>query len=129
MDFKIHRSFEVVNGRTVSAVKSITAERSGDLEVAIAEDATDFEVAWPIDVSELEAFYLMADRDLTIDVNEAGSAPDQTINFKANQAIEWCKNDTASNPLEQDVTKIFVTNGSGVATTLYGFAPTDATPS
>ncbi len=105
--------------------QSADGEDNRDIEVAL--DASDLLVNIPIDITELKGFLLLADQDLTLEINHA-TTPDQTINLTANVPIIWHANSVHANPLDQDVTTIYITNGSGVATTLKIRVLQDSTP-
>ena len=93
-----------------------TGELPG-LAEPIAIGAADLEVIWQCDVSQVKLIIITADQDLTIETNN-GTTPDNTISLKADLPYIWRMNDYNTLKLTVDVTKLYVTNGSGVATTL-----------
>ena len=108
------------------------AEFTGTLEVnlageVIAADASDQEIGFDLDVSAVQAMYILADQDLTIETNDAES-PDDTLSLKANKPYIWHTGGYFTNVFDTDITSLFVTNGSGTATNLYIRALVDPSP-
>lgn len=96
--------------------KDITAESDLGLSVAVLDGVTDEEHILAVDVSQLKALFIASDQDVTIETNNPGGASgaaDDTFNLKANQPIDWMENDPHACPLTVDVTKFWITNGSG----------------
>ena len=114
-------------GVAISQQTEMSADGEDNRNIEVALDASDLLVNIPIDITELKGLLLLADQDLTLEINNA-TTPDQTINLKANVPILWHADSVHANPLNQDVTAIYVTNGSGVATTLKIRVLQDSTP-
>lgn len=117
----------VVENRTHSFARTFSADGSDSREITIAIGASDYEVVIAIDFSELKSLFIAADQDLTLETN-SGAVPDDTISLKADAPMVWNEDSYFSNPFTADVTSIFVTNASGVATTLIIEVVQDATP-
>ena len=111
-----------------SGSKEYTADTRETYEIAIASDASDFEIEIVIAVANIASLVILADQDLTLETNSAG-APVDTVPLKANVPLIMNTDDYfTTKPIAPDVTSLFVTNGSAVATTLYIELLRDATP-
>lgn len=125
---KILRQWQSGN-ESVSQEESPSADSETNLDVAVPDASADLQANVAIDISELASLFISADQDLTIYTNDAaGGSPDDTIALKANKALVWTPNCGYSNPLSADVTALYITNASGVDTTLQIRLLQDSTP-
>lgn len=108
-----------------------TREYSGSQETyfeeSIANGGTDVVVAFTLDVSACKSFFIISDKDITLETN-SGSAADDTIALLANRPYQWDTESYDSFLLGTDVTALYFTNSSGAAATVKCHALTDATP-
>lgn len=114
-------------GQTLGTPINIVAAAQTSLAETIGIAASDFQIAFSLDVSAVKSFYMIADRALTIETNDGGS-PANTITLAANVPYIWYTGVTPAFVLTVDVTSLFVTNASGVAATLQIEALYDPTP-
>ena len=82
----------------------------------VADSATNFVVAYVLDVSAVKSFYINSDQDILLDTNV--DAPDpgvdgDVISLLANVPYVWHANDYNSFLLTVDVTDFRFTNASG----------------
>lgn len=108
-------------GDADSLSQSVTIEAglSKNVQEQIPAGSSELVVDFDADVSQLKLVYISATKDLTIKTNSSGS-PAKTIALTANEPLMWKASDgAANNPFgSTDVTKLYVTNGTGVATDL-----------
>lgn len=107
-------------GQTVLGAVLIDGEQ-------VADEASDFEIQLPINVSDVLSFFLVSDQDVTIETND-GTTPDDTIELVAGKPYVWDVDDYSAFLLGTDVVSIFVTNNSGATATIYCLAGVDPTP-
>lgn len=104
---------------------------SGDgqesLQIAIADSVTDQLASIAIDVSAIQAIYMVSDQDLTVETNSA-SVPDETLNLLANKPYVWYTGSLFTNLLATDITALYLSNSSGSAATFELEVVVDATP-
>lgn len=112
---------------TIRGENSFSAAAQTSIEETVGIAATDLLINLAIDFSEIVCLFIMADQDLTIETN-SGSAPDDTISLVAGKPLIWYEGSYFACPLAADVTKIYVTNASGVAATLQIEVLQDPTP-
>ena len=110
----ITRSFATSQGNPTTAEKTETINSESQYSESIADSTTDEEAPFLVDVSAAKTIMLNSDQDVTLEFND-GTTPDQTINLKANCPVIWHEDDVASCPIDQDTTKVFITNSSGSA--------------
>lgn len=123
MSYVVRTAISVSEGSTnLTSTVNRTVEGCDKRSEAIALDATDYNIVIGIDVSSLQVFAMKAGQDLTVKTNNSG-APQETISLVADRPIVWQEGDAAL--FAGDVTGVFVTNASGVATTLEIVSATD----
>ena len=111
---------------------NVSYESEGEpvgLAIDVPNPSTDKEVNVPIDVSQIQCLLLIATVEMTIEIND-GTSPDQTITLGGDNELWmlWTVDDQDDCPLDQDVTKFFVTQSSGEDGILYVFCAQDITP-
>lgn len=62
------------------------------IDTSIAASQTDSSLSVAFTGNNVQSVFLVSDQNLTIEVN-SGSAPDKTINLKANRPYEWRTSD------------------------------------
>lgn len=111
-DTNYSKSFQVSGGGRI-AINELVPEGSVDLEVA-----------FELDVSQAKSFMLRSNEDLTIETN-SGTAAENTFNLAAGVPFIWPSSegqsflDTQGNPVNADITALFVTNASENPTNLW----------
>jgi hypothetical protein len=126
ISYTITRSYKR-NGEEYSFNDIVEGSGEANIDETVPEDAaTDFPIA--IDVSALQALYIVATRDMTLDTN-AGDA-DDSFELKANVPLEWSINCGLPNPFvsETDVESIRATLAAGANANLIVRALVDVTP-
>lgn len=120
---------EQVQGSGISAVKQQTKSGNAHTQVikSVADSETDYEIAFELDVSEIEFLYINSTQDVTFETND-GAAPDNSISLLANQPYTWYNGSYDDCLLDTDVTALFITNASGSAATVNVWALYDSTP-
>ena len=95
----------------------------------IADSATNFIVAFVLDVSTVKSFYINSDQDVLLDTNVDAPNPGvdgDVISLLANVPYLWHANDYNSFLLAVDVTDFRFTNASGSTATIDCVALYDA---
>ncbi len=123
-----HR-WEVVAGQTTRKhSKDYTGGLVTRLDAeAVADAQTDKQITLSLDVSAVQAFYLVSDQAVTIETNN-GSAPDDTLVLVANVPYRWTTDSYDTFKFTTDITALFVTNASGAAAAISLEAVVDPTP-
>lgn len=104
----------------------VTAEGCTTINVEIAANQTDKEIAVAFAYANLAAIILVPSVDMLLETND-GTTPDDDFPLKAGKAFVWDKENGMPNPFTANVTKFLVTNTA--AGTLKGFIfETDTTP-
>lgn len=106
--------------------KSYTGSSETDLSESISV-GTDTPLVVAIDVSAVKSFYVVSDRQVTLETNNA-SAPTNTLTLKAGVPYLWNTDSYDTFKLTGDVTIIYVTNASGGTAQLEFRILQDATP-
>lgn len=108
--------------RTISAASGIEFDET----VAIAGTDILVNIAFP--VANVKSFYIVSDKDLTLETNNS-AAPINTIALKANVPYHWVAADSYDTfKLTADVTKFYFTNASGALATVRCRVIYDPTP-
>lgn len=94
----------------------------------VANSSTDYEIALTLDVTAVVSFFLMSDKNVTLETN-SGSAADNTIALVANVPYIWNTGSYDAFLLDTDVTSVFITNASGASAIVQCEAVFDSTPS
>lgn len=98
------------------------------VDEVITAGGTNVQVNVAIAYPTLKSLYIVSSQAATLKTNSS-SAPDNTITLIAAQPYWWHDTIGTANPLTVNVTKIYVTNGSGTSdATLKLVALVDATP-
>jgi hypothetical protein len=111
----------------VEASLSFTGASLLKVSESIADEATDEEIIFSVDVSALQVAYIVSDQDVTLDTNSSG-APDETIELLANNPYVWYLGSYYANLLATDITSVFITNASGSTAEIDFVFLTDPTP-
>jgi hypothetical protein len=115
-------------GTTRSGTITKTAGRLTRIVESVPGESTDLEIALVVDVSAIEAYYFKCDRACTIKTNAGGEGADNTLALVAGEPQVWAKTNGVVNPLDTDITAIFVTVAAGTAATLEIEILEDPTP-
>lgn len=132
MAFSIVRKVDdsvVVGGATYTSRWQTTYTSTGGIEVdeSIANGQTDKLVEFALDVSACKAFWIMSDKNVTVETND-GTTPGNTLTLVAGKEYFWAHDGFGAFLLTVDVTALYVTNSSGAAARLQVAAVYDATP-
>lgn len=114
-------------GRSVENVRSFSADLELSMEVPVAGSVTDQESVVGIDISQVKAFYMVSDQDLTVETND-GTTPADTIVLVANEPYIWNEDSYDAFQLGTDVTSLFLTNAGATAATFNLEVLYDSTP-
>lgn len=93
----------------------------------VATGQTDVLFAVTLDVSQVKAFYLVSDKNVTFETNNSAT-PANTLSLVADIPYVWYTNKYDTFKLTTDVTAVYITNASGATATIYMFAILDVTP-
>jgi hypothetical protein len=100
-----------IENRRVAKAITVTGGNKVSINEAIAT-GTNTAMAIAIDVSQVKAFFLCSDVDMTVKTNSSGS-PDNTITLRAGQPYQWYKPASGSPydsfKLTTDVTILYLT--------------------
>jgi len=112
---------------SIQDVVSKTGSGKQGIAEAIADSETDYEIAFALDISEIEAIYIVCDQDVTLETN-SGSEADDTLALVADEPVLYWDGGPIANPFTENITAIFITNASGSTANLQIEALYDATP-
>jgi len=99
-----------------SFAKTGTAEFNVD--ESIPGSTTNQLIPFALVRSQLAAFFMISDQDVTIKTNSTG-APTTTLTMKANEPLVWIPNNNVTDPLTGDITTgMYVTNDGTVVANL-----------
>ena len=115
VDMSIVRS-ATGGGKSKSVSTVVSGDNSIVVETVVAIGATDVLLIIALDYDLIKGLYILSDQDLTIKTNNSG-APDDTIELKANEVLEWHKfaipgQEYYSNLLTVDVTEMHLVTGA-----------------
>ena len=117
------------SGETISQSVSVTADGEINADVALTASQANKQVDVAIDVSDLKSLLISSDVNCTVYTNAAsGGSPDQTIAITADKPLIWNQYSGLENPLDTDVTALYITNGAAAAGTVKIRALLDVTP-
>ena len=117
----------VTTGGSRQATKELSADGEQRVDVAVNDQETDKQVEFDILIANLESIFILATVDMTIKTNSS-SAPDETLNIKADQPYVWHTDCYFANLLATNITALYVTNSSGENGVLKIEAIHDVTP-
>lgn len=106
-----------VGNESRSKTVTITSQLEALYDYTVASGQTNLEVPLAFDEDALKSIFITSDKAITIKTNDSGS-PQETIALAANQVIFWDSSSSATKPVSDDVTKIFITNASGATATI-----------
>jgi hypothetical protein len=114
----INRSIRINGGTAIGTTnQAISAGANCSISETIAAAASNLEVAFVLDASQVSALVLIATADMTVETND-GTTPDNTFTLKANVPYVWTSadggtlRDTAGVSVV-DITALFVTSTAG----------------
>lgn len=126
----IEKSYQISGGKKLTGTKedSVGTANGPLIEETVANSSTDFNIVWPVDVSQVKTFWLHSTQDVTVETND-GTTPDNTLALKAGHAYEW----VAAAPYDSflfdtDIETLKVTNASGSSAIVTGTYTYDPTP-
>ncbi len=122
-------TFNVAGPLAINRSVTLTEEKEINVEVTIPIAASDLEVEYVAVLARLASFYMVADQDLTIKTNDAGS-PDATLNITKDNPFSWYPGQVVplTDVFVADITALYITNGSGVEATFSIRSLIDPTP-
>ncbi len=104
-----------VGGTVVSESTAFTADAEHDINNQVGAGLTVIE-AVAVDVSQIEAFYMYSDQDVTVTPYEGLSATaDGPFDIPAKKAIWWNTGRTEDNPFTADFSSLHIDNAGAVA--------------
>ena len=106
-------SAQVANGSVVK-----TANTEVEIGSTIATGNNDV-LTIVLDVSNVVAWWLLSDRNVTFTVNDDGT-PDETYNLVAGVPLSWHSSDGTVNPMATDWTSVKIANASGATAVVTG---------
>jgi len=115
------------SGNTISKDNTYSGGSQTSVDESIPDSSSDLEVAFTLDVSEIQAIYIVSDQNMTLETN-SGAAPDDTISLVAGVPYVWHTGSYFVNKLTTDITALFMTNSSGSAARLQIEVVFDPTP-
>ena len=117
-----------VNGsRAIASKKDYTGNAQLTIDETIANDLTDHPIALTLDVSAIKSIYILSDRDISFQTNNAAT-PDDTLALIAGHPYIWNTDSLFTNLLTTDITSLFITNTSGGTASLKLEVVYDPTP-
>lgn len=114
-------------GGPIASSKTYTGSSDISISESVANGQTNKQINVAIDVTAVKSFYLLSDRNVTLETND-GSSPDDTIALIANVPYVWTTDSYDSFLLGTDVTAVFITNSSGSTANIEMRILQDATP-
>lgn len=116
-----------IGGESIKQSVSYSADARDGRQVTVPDSTTDQQVDIGIDVSTIEAIYMLSDQDIAVETNN-GTTPDDTISLAANKPYVWTADGYFANPFSADITALFLTNASGAAADFQLEVLHDSTP-
>ena len=115
-------------GRAISGEKEYEANAQGaSIDEVITADAEDELVVFTLDVSQVKAFFALAQGDMTLETNNGG-APTDTINLVGGVPYVWTEDSDDAFLLGSDVTALYMTELSSADNRLQIESVYDPTP-
>ena len=111
----------------VSKSNNYSAECQIEIDVAIADSETDYEVNIALDVSQVVSFFIVSDQAITLETND-GTTPDDTLSLVADKVYDWDSDSYDNFKLTTDVTNFYFTNASGSTANVQIRVLVDPTP-
>ena len=113
---------------TTATSNTITNTGRQGFEETVLAAASDFEIAFELDVSQIKAFYLCATQDMTVSTNAADRGHDDQIVLLEDIPYIWYTGKYDAFKIANDIiTNVFVDNDAGVDGVLRCEAIIDAT--
>lgn len=121
-----HTRGVVVGSVTYNSVFNVQGAGEKNLDEPVSGNTTNLAIAYDLDVSRVQGFFMVADQNLTVKTNSSGS-PANTFNliagvpqsFVASADPAW--QDGNNDPVV-DITSLFVTNGTSTNASLKIFS-------
>lgn len=115
----VTRGYRDSSGVTIQSTETISASAENNLDVAVTHSTTNIERDWTMVAANLKSICIDCDIAVTIKTNSSGS-PQETITLIAGQNLIWTLGTDGAGkiPFSGDVTKLFITAGSGADGTL-----------
>lgn len=117
---QVIRADWVGEGRKIAAAFTESGNTKASFDEDVPIGAADKEYAFAFDITKLMLIFMLSPEVLTIKTNSTG-APDDTIVLIANKPLLWAYCGDADYYrvlITTDVTKLFITNASGVVVRL-----------
>lgn len=115
------------SGESISKTVTVTADSEYNADIPLTASQADEQVAATLDVSEIKSIFISSDVDVTLETNSS-SAPDETLSITADEPFVWRTGSGVVNPLETDITALYLTNGDATAGTVKIRILYDGTP-
>lgn len=115
------------SGESISKTVTVTADSEYNADIPLTASQADEQVAATLDVSEIKSIFISSDVDVTLETNSS-SAPDETLSITADEPFVWRTGSGVTNPLETDITALYLTNGDATAGTVKIRILYDGTP-
>lgn len=112
-------------GRVVGSPQTFTGEGEANLDAVIPAESVDAQVAWSVDVSQIQSMILEASADMTLETNAIDATGGNTLNLLAGVPYVWHTGSYFTNVFALDITVLYVTSTAGG--TLKGLTLLDAT--
>ena len=116
------------SGESIAQTVTIEADGETNRNLTVPGTTTDFRTNISIDVSELKALYIHSDVNITIETNATDATGGNTLTLLANKPLVWYVGCGLTNPLTNDVTDMYITNGTGGSATVRIRTLIDETP-
>lgn len=105
---------QVIESGIAPVAKQYSASSRVSLNETVADDQTNFQLSFALDVSAVKSFILQSDVDCLVETND-GSTPDDTISLKAGVPYVWNTDSYNAFLFTEDITALFVTTADGAA--------------
>ena len=115
--------------RSIATESDYSGDAQESKDVSIPDSETDYLVNFALDVSQIQAIFILSDQDITLETNDGGS-PVDTISLLAGKPYIWKKTDSYDTcKLTTDITALYITNtGNSAAARLQIEVVKDDTP-
>lgn len=118
----------ISGGTDLTKKFNVTGSARLGIDEEIADGQTDYQIAFDLDVSEIQGLAIVSDQDVTVETND-GTSPGDTINLVAGVPQVYSGSPSfGDNPFSVDTTDLYVTNASGEAARLQVEVVYDSTP-
>ena len=115
-------------GDSVDRALNLTPDAEDKRSLSVATGVTDQQVLIAFTLASLVDYYIVSDKNVTLETNSITGAGGDVISLVAGQPITWSSAANQAKHFTVDVTTIYLTNASGATATIEIRIGKDSTP-